>query len=199
LKIRFLLSSFLLLCAAEFINGQSQSNLTIIHNLIHKSALKADSLNAHKKVIYLSVNTPYSLEILKPVIINSFTDIGYTLKSSKSEADVEVNYILSSVKAEYTSAFLDGFFGSTRLERNISTDYSLIITNKDGNIKSFELNEIQKDTVNLSDLSEIENQNLPFTQSKVPSQPFLTGFWEPIIAVGTLILTVILLFTIRSK
>jgi hypothetical protein len=167
--------------------------------MIHKSAVKADSLNAHKKTIYLSVNTPHSLEMLKPVIINSFTDLGCTLKSSKSEADIEVDYILSSVRVEYTSAFLEGFFGSTQLERNISADYSLIITNKDGNIKSFELNKIQKDTVNLSDLSEIENQNLPFTQSKVPSQPFLAGFWEPIIAVGTLILTVILLFTIRSK
>jgi len=73
------------------------------------------------------------------------------------------------------------------------------ITNKDKTIKSFELNEIKKDTVNLSDLSEIENQNLPFTKGKVPSQPFFTGFWEPIIAVSTLILTVILLFTIRSK
>ena len=167
--------------------------------MIHKSVTKADSLIAHKGAIYLSVNSPKSLEILKPIVIQSFTDIGYILKSSDREADIEVNYILSSVKVEYASAFLEGFFGSTHLERNISTDYSLIITNKDKTIKSFELNEIKKDTVNLSDLSEIENQNLPFTQSKVPSQPFLTGFWEPIIAVGTLILTVILLFTIRSK
>jgi len=199
LKIRFFISLFLLLYSAVFINAQVQSNLTVIHGMIHKSVTKADSLIAHKGAIYLSVNSPKSLEILKPVVIQSFTDIGYILKSSDREADIEVNYILSSVKVEYASAFLEGFFGSTHLERNISTDYSLIITNKDKTIKSFELNEIKKDTVNLSDLSEIENQNLPFTQSKVPSQPFLTGFWEPIIAVGTLILTVILLFTIRSK
>ena len=199
MKIRFFLSSFLLFCSVVLIKAQVQSNLTVIHNIIHKSANKADSIIAHKGAIYLSVNSPKSLEILKPVIIQSFTDKGYTLKSSSAEADIKVDYILSSVKVEYTSAFLEGFFGSTQLERNISTDCSLLITNKDKTIESFEFNEIKKDTVNLSDLSEIENQSLPFTQSKVPSQPFLTGFWEPIIAVGTLILTVILLFTIRSK
>jgi len=167
--------------------------------MLNKSALRADSIIAVKGPIYLAVNLPHSLEILKPVIIHCFTDIGYMLKSSSREAGIEVNYILSSAKVEYTNSFLDGFFGSSKLVRNISTDYSLLITNKDKTIKSFEFNEFKKDTVNLSDLSEIENQNLPFTQSKVPSQPFLTGFWEPIIAVSTLILTVILLFTIRSK
>ena len=167
--------------------------------MIHKSAAKADSLIAHKGAIYLSVNSPKSMEILKPVVIQSFNDLGYSLKSSDREADIEVNYILSSAKVEYSSAFLESFFGSTYLERNISIDCSLLIINKDKSLKSFELNEMKKDTVNLSDLSEIENQNLPFTQSKVPSRPFLTGFWEPIIAVSTLILTVILLFTIRSK
>jgi hypothetical protein len=179
--------------------AQVQSNLTVIHNIIHKSATKADSIIAHKGSIYLSVSSPKSLEILKPIIIQSFADIGYSLKSSSADADIEVDYILSSAKVEYPNAFLEGFFGSTQLERNISTDCSLLITNKDKTIKSFELNEIKKDTVNLSDLSEIENQNLPFTKGKVPSQPFFTGFWEPIIAVSTLILTVILLFTIRSK
>jgi hypothetical protein len=186
LKIRFFLSSFLLFSSVVISKAQVQSNLTVIHNLIHKSAAKADSIIAHKGVIYLSVSSPKSLEILKPVIMQSFTDIGYTLKSSSAEADIELDYILSSAKVEYPNAFLEGFFGSTQLERNISTDCSLLITNKDKTIKSFELNEI-------------ENQNLPFTKGKVPSQPFFTGFWEPIIAVSTLILTVILLFTIRSK
>lgn len=167
--------------------------------MIHKSAVKADSLIANKGAIYLSVNSPKSLEILKPVIVQSFSDIGYLLKTSSKDTDIEVDYILSSAKVEYPSAFLEGFFGSTQLERNISVDCSLLITNKDKTIKSFELNKSKKDTVNLSDLSEIENQNLPFTKGKVPPQPFFTGFWEPIIAVSTLILTVILLFTIRSK
>jgi len=199
LKIRFILSSFLLFCSVVFIKAQVQSNQAVINNMIRRSAVKADSLILNKGAIYLSVSSPKSLEILKPVIIQSFSDIGYILKSSSKDADIEVDYILSSAKVEYPNAFLEGFFGSTQLERNISTECSLLITNKDKIIKSFELNEIKKDTVNLSDLSEIENQNLPFTKGKVPSQPFFTGFWEPIIAVSTLILTVILLFTIRSK
>lgn len=199
MKTKLFLISILLFHTALFIHAQTQSNLTEIHNLINKSAAKADSLIGNKGAIYLSVTLPQSLEILKPVIISSFTNLGHTLKSSSNETEIEVNYILSSAKVEYANAFLEGFFGSTYLERNISTDCSLTITGKDKTIKSFELNEIKKDTVNLSDLSDIENQNLPFTRSKIPPQPFLSGFWEPIIAVGTLILTVILLFTIRSK
>jgi hypothetical protein len=182
-----------------FLNAQTESNIDVVYKLIERSVIKADSLLEGKQSINLSVTTALPLEILKTKVIQSFGNHGYLLKTSGNESVVQVNYTINSASVGYNNSFSDGLFGGIGLERKIMLNGSFTIVNSDQIIKPVEFTESVSDTIKLDEISTIENKSIPFTQGKIPSQPLLSSFWEPILVVGTLIVTVILLFTVRSK
>jgi len=178
---------------------QTKTNLDVIYKLIGRSISKADSVLGAKQTINLSFTSFPALEVLRPKIFQAFDEHGYSLTTSTVESNPAVNYTVASLKVEYKNPFSDGLFGGLMLEREVSLNYSLTITGTDKAIKTFSYTENQIDTVKLDEISGLENQTLPFTQSSIPSTPLLSNLWEPIIVVGTLILTIVLLFSIRSK
>lgn len=199
MKSKPVVISFLFFIWFVSLSAQTQSNLDVIYRLIQRSVAKTDSILGGKQTIYLSVTSPQQLEALKPKFYQSFTEHGYILKSSANESDVTVNCILTSAGIEYKNSFSDGLFGGAALERKAMLACSFIIAKSNKTIEPFEYTAAKTDTIKLEEISAIENQTLPFTQAKIPAQPLLSSLWEPIIVVGTLIVTVILLFTVRSK
>jgi len=179
--------------------AQTKTNLDVIYKLIDRSVLRADSILGTKQTINFSFTSSPILEVLKPKIFQTFNEHGYLLTSSTNESNSALNFTVTSLKVEYRNPFSDGLFGGLLLEREISFNYSLTITRTDKTIKSFSYTENQIDTVKLNEISGLENQTLPFTQSSIPSTPLLSNLWEPIIVVGTLIVTIVLLFSIRGK
>ncbi len=195
---QFIIPILFLLISVSTI-AQTKTNLDVIYKLIDRSVSKADSILGTKQTINLSFTAPSQLEVLKPKIFQTFSSHGYSLTTSTNESNPAVNYTVTSLKVEYKNPFSDGLFGGLLLERKVSFDYSLTITSADKTIKSFSNTESQIDTVKIDEISGLENQTLPFTQSTIPSAPLLSNLWEPIIVVGTLIVTIVLLFSIRSK
>jgi len=179
--------------------AQTKTNLDVINTLIDRSVSKVDSIIGSKQTINLTFTSSPILEVLKPKIFQTFSERGYSLTTSVTGSNTEVNYTVTSLKVEYRNPFSDGLFGGLLLEREISFNYSLTITRTDKTIKPFSYTENQIDTVKLDEISGLENKTLPFTQSSIPSTPLLSNLWEPIIVVGTLIVTIVLLFSIRSK
>ncbi len=57
----------------------------------------------------------------------------------------------------------------------------------------------ETDTVSYENVSSYENPSIPFTQAEAPAEPFWSGITEPAIAIGTVIITLLLFFTVRSK
>jgi len=195
---RFLiLILYLLISVSSF--AQTKTNLDVIYKLIDRSVSRADSILNSKQTINLSFTSSSILEVLKPKIFQTFNEHGYALTSSTTESNSTVNYTATSLKVEYKNPFSAGLFGGLLSEREISFNYSLTITGTDKTIKSFSYIENQIDTVKLDEISGLENKTLPFTQAPIPSTPLLTNLWEPIIVIGTLIVTIVLLFSIRSK
>ncbi len=199
MKTKFSIIAIFFLIPVLLLNAQTESNLDVFYNLIERSVIKADSLLGGRQTINLSVTTAQPLEILKPKVVQLFSDRGYLLKTLVSESVNPVNYVITSATVNYDNSFSDGFFGGVGLERKITLKGSIVIVKPDQTIKPFEFTESATDTVKLGDISTIENRSIPFTQGQIPSEPLLSTFWEPIIVVGTLIGTVILLFTVRSK
>lgn len=181
------------------LNAQTDTNLNIIYKLIDNSVNQADSLIGGKKPIVLTTTTSSSLEILKPRVIKAFGSLGYDLKTTSTTAEPGVNYNLVYAKVEYKNSFADGLFGGAMVERYVSINGFFTITKSNTISQPVEFTKTLKDTVSVGDISAIENQSLPFTQAPIPSMPLLSNLWEPIAVVGTLIVTVILLFTVRSK
>ena len=202
MKKKSLIISFLSLLISFSSIAQTKTNLEVIYRLIDRSVSRADSILIPKQTINLSFTSSSALEVLKPKIFQTFNEHGYLLTSAtieSNESNSAVNYTVTSLKVEYRNPFSDGFFGGLLLEREISFNYSLTITGTDKTIKSFNHIENQIDTIKLDEISGLENKTLPFTQSSIPSTPLLTNLWEPIIVVGTLIVTIVLLFSIRGK
>lgn len=181
------------------LNAQAQNNLDLINALIKNSVGKADLLISGKRAINLSVTTAQSLEILKPSVLQAFNKFGYLLKTSEAESGISINFNLVSANVQYRNSYSDGFFGDIAIERHISVDGSIIITEQNTIIKPVEFSETMMDTIKLDEIANLENRSIPFTQGQITAQPILSTFWEPIVVVGTLIVTVILLFTVRSK
>ena len=199
MKTKLLIISFLFLFLNFYLNAQTQNNLDLINVLIDNSVAKTDSLLGGKQTIDLTVTTTQSLEILKPKVLQAFNERGYLLKTSNAESGISVNYNLTSANVEYKNSYSDGFFGGIALERQITVNGSFTIIKLNHIIQPIGFAETRTDTVKLDEIATLENRSIPFTQGQIPSQPLLSTFWEPIIVVGTLIVTVILLFTVRSK
>jgi len=180
-------------------SAQTKTNLEIINELISMSVSQVDSVIGGKRTFFLTVETSPGFEILKPNVYESFNKNGDTLKSSMDGTGKSVTLTIISSKVEYKNSYSDGIFGGTMLEREVSVNGSCLITGNDKIIRTMPFHRTYLDTIKLSDIAALENQSLPFTQSKLPPLPLLSNFWEPIIVVGTLIVTVILLFTVRSK
>lgn len=199
MKKNLLINVFLFLVLNFYLNAQVKNNLDLINVLIDGSVAKADSQLGGKQSINLSITTSQSLEILKPRILQAFIERGYILSTSEAESGSSVNYNLLTVNVEYKNAYSDGFFGNIALERQITVDGSFTLTRVNQIMKPMLFTETTTDTIKLNEIAGIENKSIPFTQGQIPSQPLFSTFWEPILVVGTLIVTVILLFTVRSK
>ena len=93
--------------------------------------------------------------------------------------------------------FRDGFLGEYFVLRKISLSGSYNFSGK--KIFTQDFSYLLQDTVGVDDITLLENSAYPFTQGKLPPEPFFSGILEPLVAVGTAALAVILFFTIRSK
>ncbi len=198
MKNKFLLPLILFLLVVSDARSQTRTNLEVIRSLIEKSVVHCGQLSKEIKPASVSVITSQPLEIFKPEILENFSRSGRVYSAEAKSSDL-ITYTLISARVEYADSFSDGFFGDMLVERNVNISGVVEIKDPEKALKPFEFTESLKDTVKLEEIPKIEDKSIPFTQAAVPSQSLLSTFWEPILVIGTLIATVILLFTVRSK
>jgi hypothetical protein len=191
--------SSLFVLNAALLNAQPKTNLEVMHDLIERTVVKSGLLIGDGKKIGLSVATSQPLEIVKPAILKTFSGLGFIFAAKDLVPDAAVSYTLISSSVEYKNSFSEGFFGSLEMERAVQVRCSVTISKKGLTQPPVEFIETALDTIKLNEVSAVEDRSIPFSQAPIPSQPLISTFWEPILIVGTLIGTVILLFTVRSK
>ncbi len=183
----------------SFTSAQTKTNLQVFYNLADSSVS-----NINQKLstpdIKISFSSGSYFIVFNNQVIADFAKLGRIIlsDSNKSVSNVtSISYLIDNASVKYGDMERDGFFGNFIMPRKIeiSGSYSL---NK-GTINSERFNYIYNDTVSVDDLRTIENPSFPFTQSEVPSEPFLSGLFEPAVAIGSAALAVILFFTVRSK
>lgn len=180
------------------LNAQQKTNLNAIYELIDKSALEINSefnSNDLKKIKYIS---PSEYNILEQRVLFAFSKEGISNSKVNNEKST-LNYSLNNVGVEYIEIFKDGAFGDLLLERKSFIIGSYIFEKNNQIIASNEFEFSLTDTVKVDQISKIENISLPFTHNELPAEPFFTSILEPVIAVGTAVVTVILFFSVRSK
>lgn len=190
---------FALVVAPVFLTAQSKTNLEKFFQLIDNSVVKVGEVVGKTENVALSVTSPASLELLKPKVLAAFSNRGYKMKNENSVDATKVTYSLNQVKVEYANAEKDGFFGEVVAERVVSLNGIVSIISSDGLLKTFNVNESAKDTIIVDEIKNFEDPTVPFTQGKKPEVSFFSNLLEPVLVVGTLVTTIILLFTVRGK
>lgn len=115
------------------------------------------------------------------------------------KARLFLNYKINNAGVKYSKVVKEGFLGEFSVERKLiyAGEFSLRDKQKFIDQKGFEFS--VKDTVDYKSLQRIEHPMLEFTKGEVPDESFWDVFLEPVVAIGTIVLTVILLFSVRSK
>lgn len=178
------------------VHGQSKTNLEIFFSQIDSAGKEILSNIADKntlvKINFLS-GSEYS--ILENRLTSFLIKNGLTL-STDENSSLKLSFAITEASVKYNDSFRDGLFGDILVERTVVLNGNFLIPEQN---LSKDFSYLSADTIKYEQLSEIENRAYPFTQNNHPSEPFLSSFIEPIIAVGAAATAVILFFTIRSK
>lgn len=181
------------------VNAQTKTNLEKYYQLIENSVKKTSDLIKSGSTISLSVSGPSSLEVLKPKVFESFSKNDFIIKNENSDNIFKVSYLLAEASVEYGEAEKDGFFGNLICERKVSLKGIITLTSTDGNVKSNEVNEAERDTIVVDEIRDFEDAALQLTHGTKPEVSFFSNLLEPVLVVATLVTTVILLFSVRGK
>lgn len=178
--------------------AQTRTNLDIVNDLIEKSLLNLDNSVINRNLTFNFIyRSSGSYSFLKSKVVDSY--IKKVIPISENESlENKLEHSINNITVEYSNPYKDGFFGNLLIERRINIDATLILSERAG-IKTIDLSNSYKDTIEVEKISRLENPAIPFTQSTIPELPLFSNLLEPIIVVGTLIVTIILFFTIRSK
>lgn len=177
--------------------AQTKTNLDIFYSLVDSSVIEVTKqLAAAGDTVSLELNLGESYPVFNNKIIASLHSAGKIVTVNNSSRTIpKVNFVIDNVSTEYGEIFRSGFLGEYLIPRDLSLNGNFLIQNSIYRNFNFSFS----DTIKVEEVELVENESFPFTKGKVPSEPFFSGLIEPVIAIGTAALAVILFFTIRSK
>lgn len=175
--------------------AQEKTNLEIYNELVDSSVASLSTFIPDTvKTINLEMNTGSSFEVFNSEIISGLNKKGYIISG---QGVFRIQYFVKDAGVDYGDIYRGGIFGDYFVPRSIHLSGNFNLLGNSYNTREF--NYSAKDTVNVDSVKNIENSAYPFTQGSLPSEPLFSGILEPVVAVGTAALAVILFFTIRSK
>jgi hypothetical protein len=187
---------FLLLLFTSGVSAQPKTNLDVFYVLVDSSAADLIAhLPASKDSVKLEMNLGERYSIFGNKVMANLFSSGKILSENKSV--VNINFVIDNAKVEYGEIFRDGFFGDYYIQRTLSLKGNYLIRYNSSFFEEY--NFTFNDSIKFDEISFVENESFSFTKGEIPSEPFFSGLFEPIVAIGTTALAVILFFTIRSK
>ena len=196
-KLKFILFYGIIIFAAS-IAAQPKSNLDIIYDLAED--------NVSKLLINLPHETdPFTFNYSSLPEYASFENrfvyhlSGKGLIDKETEQAPQLNYSLDKIEVDYSEPFRGGFLSDYKVERNVLIQGTFSFENNNKILNSGELYSSYSDTLFYSEINEVESIALRITHGTKPPEPVFESLLEPVIAVGAVVVSIILLFTVRSK
>ncbi len=120
--------------------------------------------------------------------------------SDDGTAPFLIEFGLSDARVQYSNIRKDGFFGAKLVDRKVNLRLTSKVVNRQTGILAFssDLEESITDTIELSEVSKVENPAIAITKGTLPGEGFFSNFAEPLILIGSIAIAVILLFNVRS-
>lgn len=179
--------------------SQTKTNLEVFYSLTDSLV---DQINieipSSEKKILLTLNLGQNYSLFSNNIKERFNrNRKELLERSIDKLNIpNVDIVMDGAGVEYGEMFRDGWFGDHYIQRYSTIFGNYMHTFSKSGKRDFEITKI--DTVKVEDLKYLENDSYPFTKGIIPSEPFLSGFAEPLIAIGIAVTVVVFFFTVRS-
>lgn len=188
----------LFVCGFGILNGQTKTNIEIFYDLVDSASIKAaDHLPDKFEKIDLQLNLGSTYSLFTNQIRSKLQNAGYEIVTPANGSEIPVlSFTIDDARVSYSDPERDGLFGDYLTEREVSLSGNYMLSGNN-DLKTF--NFVFVDNLNVEDVDEVENPAYPFTQGNLPSEPFFSSIFEPVIAIGTAAVAVILFFTVRSK
>ncbi len=198
-KTSFLLLIIILSNTVE-IKSQTKTNLDVFYSLTDSlvDQITYEVPITEKKILLtLNLGQSYSLfsSSIKDKFIKNGKEIFEQLQDKLNLPHVDI--VMEGAGVEYGEMFRDGWFGTHYIQRYSTIFGNYFQTFSESGKKEFEITRV--DTVKVEDLKYLENESFPFTKGNIPPEPFLSGFAEPLIAIGVAAAVVVIFFTVRSE
>ena len=175
------------------VNGQTKTNLELFFQLADSAANKlALDINDQKNIsVDFVLGKDY--QVFQNSILSHFEN-----KVTKNEAGkTSVQFALTEAVANYGEPERKSLFGAFWVNRTIHLEGNYSIISSSSEVKDFSYS--VNDEIPFEDLAMVENSSFPFTQGKIPDEPFFSSLLEPAIAVSSAAAAVYIFFTARSK
>lgn len=180
--------------------GQSKSNLNIFNELVDSSVVSLiNNLETSGNEINLKLELGNSYSLFQNRILYDLkeNEIKVNLFPQRKENIYNINFAIEEMEVNYYDIERESLFGEFLMPREVTLKGNFSISRE--NIFTKNYNYTFLDTVNVKAVSELENPSYPFTKGEMPSEPFFSSITEPVIAISSAAVAVILFFTIRSK
>lgn len=189
----------LLIILTSVVSAQIKSNFDLISVLTEKSVAEiVTENNLTGRAAYLETDTPNEYRILVNVVINTLNKNGVEILNNPSEADLILNYSITKAGIRYTNPHRDGLFGENILEREYFLEGTFYLSDSNKIVKTEEFSRSGKGTLKYDNIDNAETPGFGFTKSDLPGEDLFLNLTEPVIAVSTVILLIVLLFSVRS-
>ncbi|MGA9362813.1 MAG: hypothetical protein WBW16_00410 [Bacteroidota bacterium] len=190
--------------------GGDQSDLPVKTNLevfqTELSSLAAElvqkSGDGLGRNVVVNVRSQDTSWVARNTIVEALTKLNYSVSLPSSGGErkgATIDLGIVEMKVRYGDVFREGFLGKRRTERTISTTVSANVRNVQNEILFVgAASRAHKDTVDVSDVAQLENSSISFTHGEPPGTDFFENVLEPAIIIGASAVVVYLFFTVRS-
>ncbi|MCH7964633.1 MAG: hypothetical protein IH950_10375 [Bacteroidetes bacterium] len=189
-----------LILISGIIFPQTKTNLEVFYSLNDSLVNRiAEDIPQNNDKIILTLNLGNSYSIFSNHIKNDFIKKGkeiFTIPPGELNL-TEINIVLEEAGVKYGELDRDGWFGDYYVPRTLLIKGHYLNTASNNGLQQFFITAI--DTVKVEELESLENKSFPFTKGIIPTEPFLSSVWEPVIAIGVAAAAILLFFSIRSK
>jgi hypothetical protein len=200
IKSHFTLKVFaLIVCGIIPICSQTKTNLDVFKVLVDSSISEAlADISDSQKEIYIDLKLGPSYSIFENQIFKSIQDQKKSINTtSNSSENIGLSYSIENAVVNYGEVFRDGFLGDHFVDRKIYISGSYLFNSEEMRVKDFYYESI--DTVEFDKIQTLENSSYPFTQGEIPTEPFMSNLFEPLVAITTAAVVIALFFSVRSK
>jgi len=197
---RTLLPIIIMIIFSNVLQSQTPTNLEVFYSLTDSLVDKiVEEIPKEKNKILLTLNLGQSYSLFSNSIRERFKESGKEiLQQPPDDLNVpHIDIVMEGAGVEYGEMYRDGWFDSHYIPRHSVIFGNFLQTYSTEGKRNFEITSV--DTVKVEDMKSLENESFPFTKGTVPAEPFISGFAEPLIAIGIAVAVVVLYFTIRSE